>query len=89
MNARHVLTHVAVVVVGLGVATVAGVPFATALPFALLASCALMMLSMGGHGAGDEHAGHNRSAEIGDERKVSASQHRSWSGAEPRNDGTP
>jgi hypothetical protein len=44
---RHVLVHLAVVVVGLGVAALAGVPLATALPIALIASCAVMMLTMG------------------------------------------
>ena len=57
MHGRHILTHVGVVVVGLGLAAAAGVPMATALPIALVASCALMMLTMmGGHGQGHHHS---------------------------------
>lgn len=51
---RHVLTHLAVAVIGVGVAALAGVPVATALPIALVASCAVMMLTMGAH-AGHDH----------------------------------
>ena len=49
MNGRHILTHVSVVAVGLGLAGAVGVPMATALPMALVASCALMMLTLGSH----------------------------------------
>ena len=37
--AKHLLTHVGVIAAGLGVAALAGVPFATALPFAMIGSC--------------------------------------------------
>ena len=59
MNAKHLVMHVAVVAVGLGGAVIAGVPFASALPFALIASCVVMMLMMGGHGGHGGHQGHD------------------------------
>lgn len=59
---KHILTHVGVVAVGLGLAAAVGVPMATALPIALVASCAVMMLTnMGGHGDGHRYGERHRS----------------------------
>ena len=68
MNAKHLLTHIGVMAAGVGVAALAGVPFVTALPFSMIASCMLMMLSMRGHGS---HGGPDSSQEISHEGATS------------------
>jgi hypothetical protein len=46
---RHVLTHLTVVAVGAAIAVLAGVPAVTALPIAMVAVCAAMIMTIVRH----------------------------------------
>lgn len=50
MTGKHLVGHVGVMVVAIGVLTLLNVPFTSALLIGLLVGCMLMMLTMGGMG---------------------------------------
>jgi hypothetical protein len=69
MIARHLLWHVGVAAVAVGVLSVFGVPFSAALPIGIMAGCMAMVFGGG-------HSGHRQSAGSRDPRPHREVEHR-------------